>query len=215
MTSVTSPAEETSVENPAEVRRAQILEAAAAIFAKKGYQRTPVKEIAERANIAPGTIYLYFESKRDLLFAIADRLIRHAWGQTQAEMAQLGEEEYIAAVLRNTFDFVRQNRPFVRALVTEIWTDAELQDRFFNQILAPIFETGTSYLEAQIAGGRSRPCRVGVVIPTIAGSLIMLSLFRALAPDQFLVDFSEDELVGELTELYLYGLTPDSGKGAS
>jgi AcrR family transcriptional regulator len=196
-----------------ETRHAQILNAAAEVFARRGYQRATVKEIARQAGIAAGTIYLYFENKRDLLLAIADRLIGQAWEQTQAEMAQLGAEEYITAVLHNTFDFIRQNQPFVQALVTEIWTDAELQDRFFNQVLAPIFETGASYLDAQIAAGRARLCRVGVVIPTIAGSLVMLSLFHSLAPDQFLVGLSEGDLVSELTELYLHGLGSDLGKG--
>jgi AcrR family transcriptional regulator len=211
MTSLQSSASE----DPAQVRRNEILEAAVALFAERGYQRTSVKEIAERAGIAPGTIYLYFESKRDLLFAIVDRLIGQAWDQTQAEMAQLDVEGYIAAVLHNVSDFVRQNRPFLQALVTEVWTDAELQDQFFNQILAPIFEASAGYLETQIAEGRARPCRVEVVILTISGSLIMLYLFRALAPDQFLVGFSEDALVDELTDLYLSGLRPGTGEGAS
>jgi AcrR family transcriptional regulator len=186
----------------------EILDAAAALFAEKGYARTPVKEIAEHAGIAPGTIYIYFKGKRDLLLSIADRIIGQAWSDTQAQLAPLDREAYVATVLQNIFDFVHDNQAFLQALIPEIWTDDELQDQFFNQILAPLFETGAGYLEEQIAAGHARPCQVEVVVPAIAGSLVMLPLFHTLAPDQFLEGFSEDDLVEELTQLYLEGLKP-------
>ncbi|MGD2105899.1 MAG: helix-turn-helix domain-containing protein, partial [Anaerolineae bacterium] len=61
-------------EHRAKTRRREILQAAAGLFAEKGYQRTAVKEVAERAGIAPGTIYLYFDSKGDLLVELMIRL---------------------------------------------------------------------------------------------------------------------------------------------
>lgn len=111
-------------------------------------------------------------------------------------------------MLQNIFEFVRENQAFLQALIPEIWTHGELQDKFFNQILAPLFETRAGYLEEQIAAGRARPCAVEVVIPTIGGSLIMLPLFHTLAPNQFLAGVSEDELLEALTRLYLEGLEP-------
>lgn len=196
------------VKSQTRTRRMEILDAAAALFAEKGYARTPVKEIAEHAGIAPGTIYIYFKGKRDLLLSIADRIIGQAWSDTQAQLAPLDKEAYVATVLQNIFDFVHDNQAFLQALIPEIWTDDELQDQFFNQILAPLFETGAGYLEEQIAAGHARPCQVEVVVPAIAGSLVMLPLFHTLAPDQFLEGFSEDDLVEELTQLYLEGLKP-------
>ena len=197
-----------NAENLAETRRRQILNAAAKVFAEKGYQRATVKEVAALAGVAPGTIYLYFKNKRDLLLAIADQLIGQAWEQTQAQMTHADAESYIAAVLENTLHFVRQNKSLIQALMTEIWTDDLLQGRFFDQILSPIFRTGASYLQTNVAVGNARSCQVEIVIPTIAGSLIVLSMLRALATDQFLADYSDADLVEELTCLYLYGLRP-------
>ena len=191
-----------------ETRQSQILNAAAQAFANKGYQRATIKEIARQAGIAPGTIYIYFEGKRDLLLSIADRIIGQAWSETQIELAALDKEAYIATVLENTFAFVRENQAFLQALIPEIWTDDDLKDQFFNQILSPLFETGAGYLEQQIGAGQARPCEVEIVIPALAGSLIMLPLFHILAPEQFLLGFSEDNLVDELTQLYLEGLKP-------
>src|SRR2546430_10799832 len=55
-------------------RRTQILDAAAAVFAEKGFHRATIKEIARVAGIADGTIYTYFSSKTDVLLGILHRL---------------------------------------------------------------------------------------------------------------------------------------------
>jgi len=204
-----------TAQDTAQGREEEILEAAASLFAAKGYQRTPVKEIAERAGIAPGTIYLYFDGKRDLLLSIADRTIGQAWNETQQQMAGLDKEAYIATILEGVCEFVEENRAFLRALIPEIWTDQELQDQFFNKILKPLFETGAGYLQEQIEAQEARPCQVEVVIPAIAGSLIMLPMIHGLAPDQFLSELSHEDLVNELTELYARGLSPDPVTGST
>ena len=51
-------------------RRAQILDAAARVFADRGYHRTTVRHIAREAGIADGTMYLYFSGKQELLLAL-------------------------------------------------------------------------------------------------------------------------------------------------
>lgn len=195
-------------ESPTEVRREQILEAAAAVFAEKGYQRATVKEIAARAGIAPGTIYLYFENKRDLLLAIADRLIAHPVDEMLAHASHLDAEGYIAAIMYNRIHFARQNRALLQALIPEIWTDSELRERFFTQILVPIFASGARYLQTWVAEGKLRPCRVEIVIPAVAGSIIALAILRAWVPELLPSPISDEDIVEELTRLYLYGLQP-------
>ena len=53
-------------------RRAAILAAARAVFADKGVLAATIDEIAERAEVAKGTIYLYFKSKEEMLTALLD-----------------------------------------------------------------------------------------------------------------------------------------------
>src|SRR5438093_8324774 len=52
-----------------EFRTTGILEAARKVFAKKGFSNATVDDIASAAGVAKGTIYLYYESKRDIYFA--------------------------------------------------------------------------------------------------------------------------------------------------
>src|SRR5215468_10261708 len=52
-----------------EFRTSGILEAARKVFAQKGFSAATVDDIAASAGVAKGTIYLYYESKRDIYFA--------------------------------------------------------------------------------------------------------------------------------------------------
>ncbi|MBV9084896.1 MAG: TetR/AcrR family transcriptional regulator [Acidobacteriaceae bacterium] len=52
--------------------REEILEAARALFVKEGYDNVSIRKIADKIEYAPGTIYLYFEDKADILRTICD-----------------------------------------------------------------------------------------------------------------------------------------------
>lgn len=52
-------------------RRAQILDAALTRFRERGFRQTTIEEICAEARISPGALYRYFDSKADLIAAIA------------------------------------------------------------------------------------------------------------------------------------------------
>lgn len=55
-----------------ERRVADIMRAARSVFREKGYEDAPLSDIAERANVVEGSIYRYFENKRDLLVKVIE-----------------------------------------------------------------------------------------------------------------------------------------------
>jgi AcrR family transcriptional regulator len=57
---------------PADARRAQLLYAAKGVFAARGYRAANIADICKEANVARGTIYQYFQNKRDVLIALLD-----------------------------------------------------------------------------------------------------------------------------------------------
>jgi len=57
----------TDTDDPKARKRKQIVEAATEVFIKHGYRRASVDDVAERAGVAKGTIYLYFKNKAELL----------------------------------------------------------------------------------------------------------------------------------------------------
>lgn len=55
-----------------DARRRQLLTAATAVFARRGYRAAGISDIVSEAGVARGTFYLYFESKAQVFLAIAD-----------------------------------------------------------------------------------------------------------------------------------------------
>lgn len=52
------------------VKRQSIIDAAIEVFSRNGFQDSTISEIAQKANVAEGTIYQYFRNKEDLFFSI-------------------------------------------------------------------------------------------------------------------------------------------------
>lgn len=211
---VQSPAQSAGA-SLAAARRAQIIEAATAVFAEKGYQRATVKEIAARAGLAPGTIYLYFASKRDVLLALADHLIAQAIDKIAAQAAQLSAEGYIRVIMQDRVRFVRENAALIRAVAAELWTDEELLRRFWQQLVPRFFLIAAGHMRVQIAAGKLRPAKVEVVLPAVIGGVLLLGLLKEALPGNLLDDVSEDALIDELTTLYLHGLSPAASPQAN
>ena len=67
-------------------RRAEIVDAATRVFAAKGYQSTAIADIAGELGIGHGTIYRYFEDKRDLFAAVIAEVVGKITGSLAGEL---------------------------------------------------------------------------------------------------------------------------------
>lgn len=76
-------------------RRESILQAARATFTERGYAQTRIAEIATRAGVAAGTIYLYFESKEAIVLALCEQ---HFAGLANATLPALQHNDPARAI---------------------------------------------------------------------------------------------------------------------
>ena len=70
-------------------KRDRILDAATKVFAKRGFFAAQVADVAKRAGVAAGTVYLYFKSKDDLLLSLFERTMRDAIADGHAALNAL------------------------------------------------------------------------------------------------------------------------------
>jgi TetR/AcrR family fatty acid metabolism transcriptional regulator len=68
-------------------KRETILRAAIKVFAQNGYFNSKVSDIARAANIADGTVYLYFKSKDEILHSIFDRTVADGIAEAKERIA--------------------------------------------------------------------------------------------------------------------------------
>jgi len=80
-----------SARNSTADKRTAILRAAARVFARNGYFNSKVADIARAADVADGTVYLYFKSKEEILHSIFDQNMAEAIGAARSLIEKIGD----------------------------------------------------------------------------------------------------------------------------
>ncbi len=188
-----------------EQREAQILDAAARVFARKGYQRATTKEIASEAGVAEGTIYNYFDSKRDLLIAMASRLALDSLHELNSLPSMEDVNAYVLALVTNRFDLLLKNIDLVRALMPEVLVDDDLRQAYMDEVLSPAVSYLGEYIDGRIQAGAFRKVKTDVVARTMIGAVMSFG-FLWLQERSEVNERSHEELVSEVVGLFLDGL---------
>jgi AcrR family transcriptional regulator len=63
------------ITKPVEERRKEIIDTARTMFIEYGFEKTQMADISKKMNVAAGTVYHYFKSKTELLYAVIDEIM--------------------------------------------------------------------------------------------------------------------------------------------
>jgi TetR/AcrR family transcriptional repressor of nem operon len=156
-----------------EEREEQILDAAERTLLANGLPSTTVADVADAAGVAKGTVYLYFDSKAELLTALRSRYTRRF-------LDTLGD----ALDDRESTDFGARLDAFVRSLLEFSLAHHELHHVLFHEAGVRErhpFAALRQLLEGFIAAGTGAGAFVPVE-PAIAADFLLQGLHGALAP---------------------------------
>jgi TetR/AcrR family fatty acid metabolism transcriptional regulator len=185
-------------------KREALLDAATHEFALRGFFAAQVADVARRAGVAAGTVYLYFRSKDDLLCSIFERTMTEALadgralvstaadpvdqlhGLARLHLGRLGRDRHLAAVFQIE---LRQSSKFMRHLSTS-------QLREYLGLLRETIATGQTQ-------GRFR----AGVSPTLAAKMLFGALDEMatnwiLSPRDYPLEGEADAVV----DLFLHGV---------
>jgi len=114
-----TPASTTRRQVLTDLRRNEILAAAIKVFGKKGFAATCVDDIATAADIAKGTLYLYFESKQDMYATAVQRAFAQLQALTEERMQSvIGVRDRLAVAISVRLEFWQEQRNLYRLLLT-------------------------------------------------------------------------------------------------
>lgn len=149
-------------------KRKRILAAAVALFGRKGFHEARIAEIAALADVAEGTVYLYFRNKEDLLGAVFDDTMDEvlATGQEIAS-SEAPAAARLARMLDVHLSFLAADRSLASVFQIELRRSARLVERFSRSKLAGYFRMLEGVIRDGIARGEFRadlPPRLAVRI---------------------------------------------------
>jgi AcrR family transcriptional regulator len=157
-----------------EVRRAQVLDAARRLFAEGGYHATSVNDIIVAADIARGTFYLYFESKRSVFAELLDQFFATVAGTVRRIDVRPGAPsplDQMIETVQRIFAVLDRERPMVRILTRA----ATGIDEEFDRKIADFYGRVATLIETAVRLGMDmglvRPCDPTLVSWCALGSV--------------------------------------------
>ena len=173
-------------------RKSQILRAAYAIIAERGYENITVQDIAKQAGFSKGIIYYYFSSKEDVMVSLFDSILR-VIDRNFASTIQNHPEprERMERVLRMSFDLVHKHKEFYHVIMV-FWSQIT-QKTLMSDLNATLFRRYRRELAKIIEGGVERGVfKAKVDVNLLASQIIAVvggaSLQYIFDPEAF--DFS-------------------------
>lgn len=99
----------------------RILDAAIHVFARKGFFKARIRDIAKEAGVADGTVYLYFKNKDDILIQVFEVNLDGLLKSLQAELLPMtGPVEKLKGWFQFQVGFLRGNKELAEVLIVEI-----------------------------------------------------------------------------------------------
>lgn len=103
-----------------ENRVRKLLDAACHVVAQHGFQEATIDRVAEEAQMAKGTIYLYFSSKEDLLTAAIEQGIENFTSQLRAAVAEVTTPlDKLRCMIETNLELSQKNSAFFKTLLLE------------------------------------------------------------------------------------------------
>ena len=195
-------------------RSAQILDAAAQVFAAKGFERATIADVARAAGLAEGTIYNYFKNKNDLLVSLPRRMIEptiESVGEHLAMPSSPGSfppEQMLTLVAQKLVSTVQANAHIFRALLSALPTMKQsAREKYAGQTV--MYATGMleNYFQSQIEQGVIRPdLTPRILARAFIGMFFPFLLLSHVLRVEGEMDRDYDRLVEQIVTLFLKGI---------
>ena len=124
-----------------DARPGELLDAALEIFVEKGFAATRVEDVARRAGVSKGTVFLYFPSKEELFKAVVRENIAGRLSEWEVEFTQFqgSTQEMLRYVMRSWWERIGSTKAsgISRLMVCEAGNFPELATFYQNEVILP------------------------------------------------------------------------------
>lgn len=154
-------------------KKERILKAAASVFAKKGFYNSRISEIAKLANVADGTIYLYFKNKDDILISLFEEEMAKVINNIKDELSAInGSKEKIKKFIEKHLSLIDENRELAEVIQIEL----RQSNKFMKEYSGTKFRDYLNIISSIIIEGQKKGEFRQDIIPGIAKRVLFGAL---------------------------------------
>ncbi|RYZ05680.1 MAG: TetR/AcrR family transcriptional regulator [Comamonadaceae bacterium] len=194
-----------------EARPGELLDAALDLFVEKGFAATRSEEVAARAGVSKGTLFLYFQSKEELFRAVVRENIsgRFAEWNDEFDAFEGSTADMVRHCLRVWWDRLGATRAsgITKLMISEARNFPELTAFYQQEVIRPAHDLLRRILQRGVARGEFRPLDIDYAVYSISAPMIFLIMMKhslgacvphdhALDPERFIASQAEILLQG-------------------
>jgi AcrR family transcriptional regulator len=201
----------------AEARPDEVLDAALDLFIEKGFSATRVEDIARRAGLSKGAVYLYFESKEKILEGIVRRAIVPIAEHVLSFATNYEGDPRLVITMAMKMIAMKLSDPRILAIPKVIFREImgfpELAEMYRREVLDKVLPVIIGLIRKGVDQGYLRPVDPELTVRSIAGPIILhvaINEIFGIAPKDGL---AIDRLIENHLTILFDGLSaPPSGK---
>ena len=165
-----------------QARPQELLDAALELFVEKGFAATRIEEVALRAGVSKGTLYLYYSSKEELLKAVISHHLsaRIAEGAAQAASHAGSAADLLRGILVDWWGqlYASPASGVFKLVITEVRNFPEIGGFYARHVTEPAHHLISGVVRQGIARGEFRAVDVDHAVHSLVLPLVMICLHR-------------------------------------
>jgi len=191
-------------------RPGEIIAAALDVFVERGYEAAKLQEVARRAGVTKGTLYLYFDSKEALFKAVVRETIVPviAQGEVLARSFTGSARELVERLVREYWRLVGETAlaGIPKLMMAEAATFPELTRFYYDEVVTRGHRLMAGVIERGVKNGEFRPVDVMVAAKLAMSPLIHATVARRAFASCMPETFNVQQYLDTHIDLYLHGI---------
>jgi TetR/AcrR family transcriptional regulator len=201
-----------------EARPGELLNAALDLFVEKGFSATRVEEVAARAGVSKGTLFLYFQSKEDLFKAVVRENIANKFPTWQEEFITFegSSSDMLRYALVSWWERIGNTRAsgITKLVMSEAQNFPEIAEFYQDEVIKPGNAMIRRILERGVQSGEFRELDLEQAVHIIVAPMIFLMMWKhsmgACAASAKIVD--PEQFIHMQVDVLLHGMTAKKTK---
>jgi AcrR family transcriptional regulator len=186
--------------------RSRILKAALRLFARRGYDGTTTRDLAEAAGVAEGTLFRYFSNKKAILIEV----VSHGWVELLTdlltELSEMGSYKAVAQVMRRRMLHLHQNADLLRVCFMEAQFHPELRDRIQSEVINKMTDVTEAFFQTAMEQGIYRPMSPKTVARVFLGMFTVAGFSQSTITGEDSSPAEMQQMAEEMADIFLNGV---------
>lgn len=184
----------------------RILQAAQRLFARRGYDGTTTRDLAQAAGVAEGTLFRHFENKKAILIEVATQGWVEILTDLLTELSEMGSYKAIAQVMRRRMLNLHQNADMLRVCFMEAQFHPDLRDRIQSDVIAKMTDVAEAFFQTAMDRGIYRPMNPRIVAQVFLGMFTIAGFSRDTVMAEGSSPQAMQEMAEGLADIFLNGV---------